>query len=149
MNESIHHSIFFAHSPEMVWDYLTKPELIKLWLMESDFKPVKGAAFQFRTKPMPNYNFNGIVNCEVLEIIPKKKLVYTWKGGDNDGNISLDSIVTWTLIKKENGTELVLDHSGFMGKEVSMFSIMNAGWLRNMQLINELIKKDAHAATNA
>jgi len=76
-------------------------------------------------------------------------LVYTWKGGDNDGNISLDSVVTWTLIEKENGTELVLDHSGFMGKEVSMFSIMNAGWLRNMQFIDELIKKNTHAATNA
>ena len=149
MNNSIHHEFFYPYSSEIVWDYLTKPELIKLWLMETDFKPEQGAAFQFRTKPMPNFNFNGIVQCEVLEIIPFKKLSYSWKGGDNNGNVSLDSVVIWTLTEKDNGTKLVLDHTGFTGKETSMFAIMNQGWLKNIQLIDELIKKAYNAPTNA
>jgi uncharacterized protein YndB with AHSA1/START domain len=70
-----------------------------------------------------------------------EKLSYTWKGGPGNGVITLDSIVTWTLTDKDNGTELHLEHTGF--KEVNnimMFTAMNEGWLRNMGKIADLIK---------
>jgi uncharacterized protein YndB with AHSA1/START domain len=37
---TIKHVVFYAHPAEDVWKYITQPELIKQWLMESDFKPV-------------------------------------------------------------------------------------------------------------
>jgi len=37
MAKSIQHNYFFSHTPEVVWEYLIKAELIAQWLMENDF----------------------------------------------------------------------------------------------------------------
>ena len=97
---------------------------------------------------MPQLDFDGIVYCKVLEIVPHQKLSYSWKSGPGNGKIELDSIVVWKLIPKENGTELLLEHTGFSGFDhVGMFSAMNEGWFKNMQKIGELIKAaDAETA---
>lgn len=110
MNRSIKHTFFYSHKPETVWEYLTKAELMSQWLMPNDFLPIVGHDFKFTIKPLPELEFDGIVYCKVLEIVPFKKLSYSWKGGPGNGKINLDSIVTWTLVAKENGTELFLDH---------------------------------------
>jgi uncharacterized protein YndB with AHSA1/START domain len=148
MTKRIQHKFYYPHPPEVVWEYLTKAELIEQWLMENDFQPIVGHDFQFRTKPMPNFNFNGIVYCKVLEIVPFKKLSYSWKGGPGDGKITLDSVVEWKLQLKDNGTELFLDHSGFM-ESVNIYSLMNEGWLKNMQKISELINTAKHGNSNS
>ncbi|HEV7620856.1 MAG TPA: SRPBCC domain-containing protein, partial [Flavisolibacter sp.] len=129
MTKSIQHKFFFPNNPEIVWEYLTKAELIELWLMKNDFQPIIGHDFQFRTKPMPGLNLDGIFYCKVLEMIPFKKLTYSWKGGPGNDNITLDTIVEWNLYAKDNGTELLLKHSGFDEIEnLSIYSGMNEGW---------------------
>lgn len=139
MAKSSKHSFTYSHKPQLVWDYITKPELIEQWLMKNDFKPVVGHEFNFTTQPMPNYGFNGIVYCKVLEVVPFKKLVYSWKGGPgNGGPYTLDSVVTWTLIETEKGTELHLEHSGFAEDNIHGFSMMDMGWGKGMVKINEL-----------
>ena len=149
MEKSIHHEYFFPHGPEVVWEYLTKAELIAQWLMENDFQPIAGHDFQFRTRPMPNFDFDGIVYCKVLEIIPFKKLTYSWKGGPGEGRITLDSLVMWTLQPKDDGTQLTLHHTGFKGMEhVGMFPAMNDGWLKNIQKIAAKLNAATHGATN-
>lgn len=145
MERSIKHTIFYSHSPETVWEYLTKAELMSQWLMPNDFEPTLGYDFQFRIKPMPQFDFDGIVYCKVLEIAPFKKLSYTWKAGPGDGKINLDSIVTWTLIAKDNGTELLLDHSGIM-ENADIYSAMNIGWQQNMNKIAERINAAEYAS---
>src|SRR5580692_9476006 len=146
MERSIKHTIFYYHSPETVWEYLTKAELMSQWLMPNDFEPILGHDFQFKIKPMPQFDFDGIVYCKVLEIAPFKKLSYTWKAGPGDGKINLDSIVTWTLIAKDNGTELLLDHSGMM-ENADIYSAMNIGWQQNMNKIAERINAEEHGST--
>jgi uncharacterized protein YndB with AHSA1/START domain len=141
MANNIKHQLFFPHGPEQVWEYLTRAELMELWLMPNNFLPVLGQDFQFRIKPMPQLDFDGIVYCKVLEIVPYQTLSYSWKSGPGNGKIELDSIVVWKLIPKDNGTELLLEHTGFRGFDHSaMFSAMNEGWFKNMQKIAELIK---------
>jgi len=150
MATSIQHTLFFSHAPEVVWEYLTTSELMTQWLMPNDFQPIVGHDFQFRTQPLPNFGFDGIVYCKVLEIIPYKKLTYSWKGGPGDGQITLDSIVVWTLVAKDNGTELSLDHSGFKEMENAPFySIMNDGWYKIIRKIAERINAAKHGATTA
>ena len=140
MKNSINHQWFFNNSPEEVWEYLTKAELIEQWLMKNDFQPILGHQFTFRTNPLPKFDFDGTAYCTVMEIIPLKKLTYSWKGGPGDGKISLDSVVVWTLHPKDGGTELELVHSGFKEIENMMiFSAMNDGWFKNMKKIGELI----------
>ncbi len=150
MTKSIHHKLFFSHPPEVVWGYLTKSELISEWLMENDFKPVVGHQFQFRSKPAPSIDFDGIVYCTVLEIIPFKKLSYSWKCGPGNGKITVDSLVVWTLIAKDNGTELLLDNTGFKEMEnFAIFSAMEEGWPKHIQRIAENINAAKHDKTNS
>jgi uncharacterized protein YndB with AHSA1/START domain len=129
MEKNIKHTWFLEHPPEKVWEFLTNAELLSQWLMQNDFKPIIGHKFQFRTKPVINMGFDGNVYCEVLEMIPLKKLSYSWKGGPGKGKITLDSVVVWTLIKKDGGTELTIDHTGFKGlKNFVGYFFMNSGW---------------------
>jgi len=120
---------YFSHPPEKVWECLTDPDLISQWLMKNDFKPVVGHKFNFHTKPIPQMGFDGIVYCEVVEIIPNQKLVYTWKGGPRPGVIGLDTVLTWILSPDGDGTRMTLEHSGFKGWKNYVASIfMEKGW---------------------
>ncbi|MFI5159926.1 MAG: SRPBCC domain-containing protein [Sphingobacteriales bacterium] len=136
MAARIKHELFFPHRPEAVWEYLTNAELMKLWLMPSDFKPVAGHEFTFRVNPIPRFDFDGIIYCEVLEIEPFKKLSYSWKLGPGDGTINVDSVVRWEPQATDKGTELLLDHGDFtVLKNMGIFEGMNKGWLENMHKI--------------
>jgi uncharacterized protein YndB with AHSA1/START domain len=134
----------FAHPPEKVWECLTNPAMISQWLMKNNFEPVIGHKFQFHTKPLPKMKFDGIVYCEVLEVVPNEKLVYSWRGGPKPGVIDLDTLLTWTLSPDGEGTKMVLEHSGFSGFKNYIASIfMEHGWkkkiYRRMEtMVNEM-----------
>ena len=129
------------HPPEKVWQALTRSELISRWLMPNDFKPAVGHRFTFSTQPMGGWD--GIVHCEVLEVEPNRRLVYSWKGGSDDNpkyGSRLDSVVTWTLTPEKDGTRLRLVHAGFRspGNDFA-YDAMKPGWGRVMGRIAEII----------
>lgn len=127
MEKAIAHTWFFDAAPALVWAYLTESDLLAQWLMKNDFKPVVGHEFQFTTKP--RIGFDGTVYCKVLQVVPHKYLEYSWQGGPEKGKITLDSIVSWTLTPKNNGTELQLRHSGFKGiRNYLAYIVMDKGW---------------------
>jgi len=149
MQHRIQHTVFFPHPPEAVWEFLTRPELISQWLMETDFEPIVGYDFHFKSKPVPQFDWDGIIYCKVLEVDAPKKLTYSWKGGPGNGKITMDSIVRWTLKPKDNGTELSVDHSGFkVLTNLDIFSAMEKGWLQNMNKILELLNRRSHDTAN-
>jgi len=149
MTTSIKHQFYFPHPPAAVWEYLTKADLMEQWLMKNDFQPVIGHDFQFKTKPIPSLNMDGIFHCKVLEIDPLKKLSYSWKGGPGDGRITLDTLVVWILQPKDKGTELFLEHSGFSEKEnFDIYQGMTDGWLKNVQKIADRLNATTHGTTN-
>lgn len=134
MQKDIIQNWFFQHPVEAVWESLVNPELLSQWLMENDFKAKVGHKFTFYTKPRVKIGFDGIVYCEVLEIVPMKLLSYSWKGGPGNGKLTLDSIVTWKLNKKGEGTELTLEHKGFKGfNNFIPYLIMSKGWKDNIR----------------
>jgi len=49
----------------------------------------------------------------VLEVKPFTKLSYSWNGRTQDKSRGFNSAVEWTLVPKDNGTELQLQHNGF------------------------------------
>ena len=108
MEKEVLQSWYFQQPPGEVWQYLTQPELMAQWLMTSDFKPVLGHKFQFA------HNAKVDAYCQVLEIIPQKRLSYSWRKGSSEQEIKVDSVVTWTLNRKNEGTELQLEHTGFV-----------------------------------
>ena len=98
--------------------------------MPNNFVLELGHEFQFTTKAMPALNLDGIMHCKVLEIVPMKKLTYTWKGGSGNGIFTLDTIVDWTLEALKNGTKLKLKHSGFSENNTEILIGMTDGWLK-------------------
>jgi uncharacterized protein YndB with AHSA1/START domain len=131
----------FDHAPETIWKTLTTGELIARWLMTpSGFEPVPGTRFTFQTKPAGAWD--GLIRCQVLEVVPNQRLVYAWTGGheSNTGYGSLlDTIVTWTLARVANGTRLRLVHSGFVTpKNDSALQTMGEGWKKVVQNIGDI-----------
>jgi uncharacterized protein YndB with AHSA1/START domain len=121
----------FPHTPETIWKVLTNGDLMERWLMKAtDFAPVKGTHFGLPTKP--DGEWDGVIRCEVLDVIPNQRLVYTWKSGyeTDAGYVArLDTVVTWTLTAHDGGTRLQLVHSGFdLPRNVSVFQNISRGW---------------------
>jgi uncharacterized protein YndB with AHSA1/START domain len=129
MPKDIHYVWKFQQPPQELWRYLTDPVLLKQWLMENDFQPRVGHEFMFRARPRVKLGFDGKVYCRVLEVDEPRKLVYSWRGGPGKGKITLDSVVTWTLVPEAGGTRLELVHTGFAGfKNFIGHLTMKAGW---------------------
>jgi uncharacterized protein YndB with AHSA1/START domain len=150
MARIIKHQFFFPHPPATVWEYLTNPELMAQWLMKNNFEPVVGHEFQFRTGPVPSLNFDGVMYCKVLDIDPFKQLSYTWNCGPGEGKITLESVVTWELVAKDNGTELFLDHRGFNKEEnLDLYHGLMQGWVVKLQNIEKLLNAATNGHTNA
>ena len=133
MQTEIKNEWIYEQLPNKVWEYLTQGDLIALWLMPNNFKPIHGYEFQFRVKPIQSLDLDGIFYCEVLEIVPFQKLIYSWKGGSGNGVFTLDTVVEWTLEKYGNGTKLFLKQSGFKEANLSIFTAMTNGWQTNIQ----------------
>jgi uncharacterized protein YndB with AHSA1/START domain len=121
------------HAPETIWKTLTTSDLIGRWLhmVPTGFAAVKGTRFTMPTKAAGAWD--GLIHCEVLDVQPNERLVYSWKSGhaENVGyGAMLDTIVTWTLRKVEDGTRLRLVHSGFsLPKNETAYRGMSEGWV--------------------
>ena len=133
MQNEIKNEWTYTQPPNEVWEYLTQPELIALWLMPNNFKPIAKYEFQFKTNPIPSLDLDGIFHCRIIEIIPFQKLIYTWKGGSGDGIFTLDTLVEWTLEKNGSGTRLLLKQTGFKETNLAIFNAMTNGWHSNIQ----------------
>ena len=138
MKEEIKHTWHLNQSPQEVWEYLTKPELIEQWMMKTDFQPIVGHKFQFIC--------SNITNCEVLEVNPFTKLSYSWQADSANSNKPFNSKVVWTLVPKENGTELQLVHNGFTVLEDYIGH--NNGWTTLGSRFVELLNNYKYANTN-
>src|ERR1700744_6237605 len=127
--ESIDLHFDFTEPPADIWRALTEPALLEAWLMPNDIAPVVGHKFNFRTAPRGDWN--GIVDCEVLEVVPEQKLSYTWAGGSANNaeyGHKLDTLLTFTLTPAtDGGTHLHLVHEGFQPDDFA-FQMMGQGW---------------------
>lgn len=134
------------HAPDVVWKALTTPELIGRWLMvPTGFEPTKGKRFTYQTTP--GGAWDGVIHCEVVEVIPNDRLVHTWRGGHeaNDGyGARLETLVTWTLAKVEGGTRVRLVHSGFRSpKNDGAYKGMSGGWVKVFRTIDSIAGEDS------
>jgi uncharacterized protein YndB with AHSA1/START domain len=104
----------YPHPTAKVWRALTDPALIPLWTSTGaggrpeGFVPVAGTKFQLIAKPKPGWN--GIVDCEVLEVDEPRLLRYSWVGGGGDV-----TQVAYRLEPRADGTRFTYDHTGFTG----------------------------------
>lgn len=96
---------FDANSTE-VWNALTDKEKMKQWYFDlKEFKPQVGFEFQFLAGD-EKAQYRHI--CKIKEVIPGKKLSYSWKYEHDPGV----SVVTFELFPQGNKTKLKLTHEG-------------------------------------
>lgn len=110
-----------------VWNAITNNNEMKKWYFDlEEFKPEIGIKFQFTGGPSPEKQYLHL--CEITEIIPEKKLAYSWK---YDGYSGI-SYVNFEFSSKNNQTRLTLTHTGIetFPKNNSDFAIENfiKGW---------------------
>lgn len=116
------------HPPEKVWRALTEQPLIDDWLMKSDFQPKVGHKFQLKADW-------GTVDCEVLDIEPRRTLVYSWDA------YGLNSVVRWTLAATATGTHLTMEQTGFAVGQDQFYEGAKAGWPRFLTAMEDVLAR--------
>jgi len=134
MRKDIKLKWFYAYPVETIWKCLTNPEILKEWWVNTgEFKAEVGFKWMEVSKPRKQFDWDGKMYFEILEVVPLKKLSYSFKGGPRPGEYNLDTVVTWTLIQREEGTELHLEQTGFSGfKNYMSAFIMEIGWKKQV-----------------
>jgi uncharacterized protein YndB with AHSA1/START domain len=105
----------YPHPPAQVWRAVTDPALIPLWTKTGaggrpeGFTPTPGTKFRLVARPKPGWN--GVVECEVLEVRAPSLLRYSWTG-DIGGDVTE---VTYRLEPHGDGTRFYYEHTGFTG----------------------------------
>ncbi len=92
---------------EKVWSAITDADEMKNWYFHlHDFKPELGFQFQFTGGTEEGIKYLHV--CEITEVVPEKKLTYTWRYDGYEGVSS----VTFELFPQNGKTLLKLTHSG-------------------------------------
>src|SRR6187200_1371668 len=90
---------------EKVWNAITDKDEMKKWYFDlAEFKPEPGFEFQFYGEGKQGEKFLHL--CKVIEVIPKKKITYSWRYDGYEGN----SFVTFELFPEGDKTRLKLTH---------------------------------------
>ena len=97
----------FNSPPSKLWKALTDKNEMKSWYFDlAEFKAEVGFKFEFTGGPSPERQYVHL--CEVTEVIPQKKLTYSWSYTGYTGK----SFVTFELLPQEGKTLLRLTHAG-------------------------------------
>ena len=89
-----------------VWEALTDADEMRVWYFDlKEFKPEVGFEFEF---PVEHEGTRYHHLCKIKEVIPQKKIAYTWRYEGEEG----DSLVTFELFPEGDKTRLKLTHEG-------------------------------------
>ena len=112
----------FSAPIERLYRAFTEKEILEQWwsrneglpcsLIELDF--VVGGKYRFGMKDVASGN-DFIVTGEYIEIIPNKKISFTWSWEHE--NIDENSLVTFEFHETEKGCDLLLIHSNFISED--------------------------------
>lgn len=137
MSETVVLDVELKSPIERVWNALTDSATLSKWMLfkSNDFQPVVGHVFQFREAP----GWDGVVDCEVVEVDEPHRLSYTWVGGGAD-RPAHSTVVTWTLTESEGGvTRLHLEQSGFPSGAKQEIGGARYGWTNMLDQLQSLL----------
>ncbi len=107
-----------AAPPERVYRAWLDPELLRLWLAPASFSVERVEVDErvgghHRTWQVGPDGASGGFDCELLELVPNRRIVFRWRfvGPDRVADPSHDSVLTITFAEAPEGeTELTLVH---------------------------------------
>jgi len=89
-----------------VWRAITGVDEMRQWYFDlKEFRPEAGFEFEFVVEH-EGMSYHHL--CKVTEVVPKKKIAYTWRYKEEPG----DSLVTFELSPEGDKTRLKLTHTG-------------------------------------
>jgi uncharacterized protein YndB with AHSA1/START domain len=109
-----------ASPPEKVWKALTDPVQLARWLMPNDFEPRVGRRFTL-SADCPTA-WEGDVTCEVLELVPPERMVWSWQ----TSGMERPSRLVFELSPSGGGTRLRLSHTGDADEPIARD--LEGGW---------------------
>ena len=105
-----------------VWHAITDREAMRQWYFDTaGFRPEVGAEFSFSAGKEGNKCLH---LCQVKEIVPGKKISYSWRYEGEEGN----SLLTWELFDEGAKTRLKLTHTGLETFTIHKKEDFVAGW---------------------
>ena len=122
----------FPVKPDIVWEAITRPDLMRQWYFEpiDDFRPEVGFETQFDVD-VNGRNFRHM--WKVTEVVPGEKITYSW---EFEGYPGLGS-TEWMLSENDHGTKLVLTSTGIetFSQDIPEFTRERgeAGWVYFIQ----------------
>lgn len=126
MNAPKHvYEVFIRTTPEKLWEAITNPDMTKKY-----FYGTRIASSLEKGKPARWLGDKDVVmiDGEVIESVPNKKLVHTFKSTYSDeAKNDKPSRVTWTIEKRGEACKLTLVHDEFES-ETATFKSTGPGW---------------------
>jgi uncharacterized protein YndB with AHSA1/START domain len=117
----------FPHPRGKVWRALTDPIALGIWLMETNFAPEIGRAFEMYCD-----DGHGSIDrylCKLLAIEPQHRMVWSWV---LDGHqASGETIIEFRVAEVPEGTSLEIRHSGELDPET--IAKFKSGWPEKLQ----------------
>lgn len=106
-NQTIINEQTYLVSPGIIWKAITSKEEMKIWYFDlQDLKAEVAFEFQFMGGPTEDRQY--LHRCIITEVIPLKKLSYSWLYDGYVGNTTL----TFELFAEGEHTRLKLIHEG-------------------------------------
>jgi uncharacterized protein YndB with AHSA1/START domain len=115
-----------------VWHALTDSRMISRWLMATDdFRAEVGARFTLHDETQDGCR--GHVECQVLELSPPDRIVWSWSNADDPGPTRL----VIELEAHGEGTRLTLRHTGEADERTVTGT--TAGWVVKLRQLSEAL----------
>lgn len=112
-SEPIVKEVLLDATPAKVWKAITDRDEMKKWYFDlKEFKAVPGFEFEFEGGPDGRIYIH---QCKIVEVIPLKKLSYTWSYKGYKGS----TIVSFELFEEGERTLLKLTHEGLESFEIN------------------------------
>jgi uncharacterized protein YndB with AHSA1/START domain len=122
----------FPVAIERVWHALTDPLMLERWLMRTDGYEAKVGA-RFSLGEAPRTECRGHVECEVLELSPPHRMVWSWLNAEDPGSTQL----VIELERHDPGTRLTLRHTGESDERTVRRT--TGGWTDKLGALSELL----------
>ena len=116
VDRSVEVSVEIAAKPSTVWRCVTEGDLLSRWLgARVEFDPVVGKPVRIHFE-----RWRTRVEGEVVEVMPGKRIAFTWGVAEGKQTASMppgSTRVTITLAPSKAGTRVTLVHAGFPSEE--------------------------------
>lgn len=131
---------------DTVWRHIADPDLLAAWLMRNNFSGDVGKDFQFSARPSGDWD--GVINCRLLEFDPPNRIVFTWDANDIGG----ETLVTIELSEVAGGTRLRLIHANFENASFDIGPIVKRheeGWSDHLQVLSSQLAEQGQGGQEA